>query len=101
MTAPKQPKAQNKTKTKKVRGGKGPSSFMRDLQARMENCSNAETLNDQVITPFIQSLVTVCDARGYVLNVYGENCNLAITPGDHSEPLFQLIEAYLDEANLG
>lgn len=101
MTAPKQPNAPKKTKNKKGRGGKGPSSFMRDLQARMENCNNAETLNDQVITPFIQSLVTVCDARGYVLNVYGENCNLAITPGDHSEPLFQLIEAYLDEANLG
>ena len=101
MTTPKQPNNHKKKNSKKGRGGKVSSSLIRDLQGRMESCKNAETLNDEVITPFIQSLVTVCDARGYVLNVYGENCNLAITPGDHSEPLFQLIEAYLDEANLG
>lgn len=101
MSTPNKPTPSSKPKNKKGRDKKGPSAFAKDLQSRMERCSTAEALNDQVITPFIQSLVTVCDARGYVLNVYGENCNLAITPGDNSESLFQLIEAYLDEANLG
>lgn len=101
MPAPKKPNQPNKPKNKKGRAKKSQSAFAKDLQTRMENCNTAESLNDQVITPFIQSLVTVCDARGYVLNIYGENCNLAITPGDHAESLFQLIEAYLDESNLG
>ena len=103
MTAPKKPTPPVKARAhkKKSRGSKGPSSFVSDLVNRMENCPTAEDLNTQVITPFIQALVTVCDARGYVLNIYGENCNLAITPDDHAESVYQLIEAYFDEANLG
>ncbi|MBT7450255.1 MAG: hypothetical protein HN793_05440, partial [Rhodospirillaceae bacterium] len=46
-------------------------------------------------------LVSVCDARGYVPNIYGDHCNLAITPEEHAESLFQLIESYLDDADLG
>jgi hypothetical protein len=85
------------------RGSKNGSQkdLVKSLQAAMEKCQTAENLNAQVITPFIQSLVTVCDARGYVLNIYGEHCNLVISPEDHSEQLFKLIEAYLDEADVG
>jgi len=71
-----------------------------DLKKRMEACSTAEKLNAEVVTPFIQALVTVSDARGYVLNIYGENCNLAITPEDHAEAIFQVIEDYLDQSGL-
>jgi len=73
----------------------------KSLQAAMEKCQTAEDLNKQVITPFIKSLVTVCDARGYVLNIYGDHCNLVISPEDHAEQLFKLIESYLDEADVG
>lgn len=71
-----------------------------DLIARMETCQTAEALNDEVIRPFVEALVTVCDARGYVFNIYGDHCNLAITPETHSEALYRLIDSYLDEANL-
>jgi hypothetical protein len=73
----------------------------KSFQAKMEKCKTAEDLNAQVITPFIQSLVTVCDARGYVLNIYGDHCNLVISPEDHAEQVFKLIESYLDEADVG
>ncbi|NKB44589.1 MAG: hypothetical protein GKS03_09965 [Alphaproteobacteria bacterium] len=102
MTTPKKPSPKGKPnrKQKKSRDGKGQNSLIHDLQKKMETCPNAETLNDQVITPFIQALVSVCDARGYVLNIYGDHCNLAITPEEHAESLFQLIESYLDNADL-
>lgn len=73
---------------------------IKELIERMEACPTAEKLNADVITPFIQALVNVCDARGYVLNIYGEHCNLAITPEDHAEDLFRLIESYLDQSEL-
>lgn len=85
---------------KKHKGGPKAILFD-DLKKRMESCPTAEQLNEDVVTPFMQALVTVCDARGYVLNIYGENCNLAITPEDHAEALFHLIEDYLDQSGLG
>ena len=81
--------------------GKGGGSLTNELQALMEGCPNAESLNAEVIMPFVQALVTVCDARGYVFNIYGDHCNLTITPEDHAEPLYRLIDSYLDEAGLG
>lgn len=103
MTAPKKPNQPGKSnrKGKKGAGNKGKTGLINELQKQMEACPNAETLNDQVITPFVQALVSVCDARGYVLNIYGDHCNLAITPEEHAESLFQLIESYLDDADLG
>ncbi|MDG2242395.1 MAG: hypothetical protein P8L66_02765 [Rhodospirillaceae bacterium] len=103
MSTPKKPRPNNNAahKEKKQTSRKVADVLIGDLQKQMEACPNAETLNSQVITPFIQSLVNVCDARGYVLNIYGDHCNLAITPEDHSESLFQLIEGYLDDADLG
>lgn len=102
MTTPKNLKSGRKQKSSNKKQGHPPSTaFLDDLNGRMENCPTAEQLNTEVITPFIQALVNVCDARGYVLNIYGEHCNLAITPEDHAEDLFQLIESYLDESDLG
>ena len=50
------------------------------LLERMEACQTAEALNDRVILPFIQALEDVCGARGYVLNIYGEQANLSGQP---------------------
>ena len=45
---------------------------MRLLAERMEACADAESLNDNVIIPFVAALEEVCGARGYVMNIYGE-----------------------------
>lgn len=100
MNAPKKPKTDSKSRHKKTRQGTD-HDLATSLLLKMEECKTAEDLNSQIITPFIQSLVTVCDARGYVLNIYGDHCNLVISPEDHAEQLFKLIEAYLDEATAG
>lgn len=70
---------------------------MRQLAERMESCPDAESLNDQVIMPFVAALETVCGARGYMLNIYGETSNIVFT-GDESdaEAIYSLIEQYLD-----
>lgn len=103
MTDYKKPGAQpsRKGQRRKKQTGATNKAFTSDLKKRMESCPTAEQLNAEVITPFIQALVNVCDARGYVLNIYGEHCNLAITPEDHAEALFQVIEDYLDQSDLG
>lgn len=104
MPSHRPPQSKSGRRPPKKKGGKRspkqPDSLAQDLIARMETCQTAETLNDQVIRPFVQALVSVCDARGYVFNIYGDHCNLAITPENHAESLYQLIESYLDEANL-
>lgn len=82
------------------RKGKQARPVFDEFLNKMESCPNAEALNDEVITPFVQALVSVCDARGYVFNIYGEHCNLAITPEAHAESLYRLIESYLDGAGL-
>ena len=66
--------------------------------ARMEDCPNAESLNDEVIMPFILALEKVCQARGYLLNIYGESSNIAVTAPDDAETIYHLIEEYLDTA---
>ena len=75
-----------------------PDALMHLLAERMEACSDAEKLNDQVIMPFIAALEAVCGARGYVLNIYGEASNLVFT-GDEAraEAIYTLVEGYLDE----
>jgi len=40
---------------------------MRYLADEMERQKDAESLNDNVIVPFIAALETVCEARGLVL----------------------------------
>lgn len=75
-----------------------PADDLRRLMLdRMEACQTAEALNDRVIMPFVQALEDVCGARGYVLNIYGEQANLVFTGDeDASEEIYALIESYLD-----
>lgn len=69
----------------------------RELAERMESCQTAEALNDRVIMPFVQALEDVCAARGYVLNIYGEQSNLVFTGDeDASEDIYSMVEEYLD-----
>ncbi len=69
-----------------------------ELQKRMAACETAEALNDQVIVPFILALEATCVARGYLLNIYGERSNLAVSTSERAEVIYQLIEDYLDAA---
>ena len=79
--------------------GKAADALMRDLAVRMEACPDAETLNAQVIMPFVAALETVCGARGYLLNIYGETSNIVMT-GDETDAaaIYELVEKYLDDA---
>jgi len=86
------------TRRKTPKPGKAsPDALMRDLAKRMEACPDAETLNDQVILPFVAALESVCGARGYLLNIYGEASNIVFT-GDEAqaEEIYALVENYLD-----
>jgi len=67
--------------------------------ARMEDCPNAESLNDDVIMPFVLALEKVCEARGYLMNIYGERSNISITTPDDAETIYHLIEEYLDTSS--
>ncbi len=69
---------------------------MRDLFARMEAETTAEGLNDNVIIPFTAALEEVCEARGYVLNIFGEKSNIVFS-GDaaDAEAIYRLVEDYL------
>lgn len=80
-------------------GGKNdPGQFLADLIARMDACPTAESLNDQVLMPFVLAMEKVCGARGYALNIYGESANLVFSgdPED-TEAIYQIVEAYLDD----
>ena len=46
-------------------------ALMRQLFLKMEAEKTAEGLNDNVIIPFAAALEEVCEARGYVLNIFG------------------------------
>ena len=73
-----------------------PDHLMRSLSELMEKCESADILNDNVIVPFITALETVCGARGYVLNIYGEKSNVVLTNEADAPALYELIEEYLD-----
>lgn len=82
-----------------AKGKPNADALMRSLAERMEACPDAETLNAEVITPFVAALETVCGARGYVMNIYGEASNVVFT-GDETdaEAIYALVESYLDDA---
>ncbi|EKV28702.1 hypothetical protein C882_0914 [Caenispirillum salinarum AK4] len=75
---------------------KRPDALHRDLLARMEQCQTAESLNDEVIIPFVAALEKVCAARGYVLNIFGETANLAVSDEEAAPVIYDLIDEYLD-----
>jgi len=66
----------------------------------MNKCETAEELNKKFIKPFTKALIDVCGPRGYVINIYGDNCNLVISPDNHSENIYKIINSYLDELNI-
>lgn len=68
--------------------------------SRMEECPNAEALNDEVIMPLILALEKVCEARGYLMNIYGDRSNITVTTPDDAETIYHLIEEYLDTSAL-
>ncbi|MDC1214124.1 hypothetical protein N8000_06605 [Rhodospirillales bacterium] len=85
-------------KSKKSKGGSEADAFMKDLIQRMDKCDTAESLNDEVLMPFVVALEKVCGARGYVMNIYGETANMVFSgnPQD-AETIYQIVEAYLDD----
>jgi len=90
-------------KKNKDRGGpadKRVTNFMEDIVRRMEDCPTAESLNANVIMPFAAALSAVCDARGYVLNIYGEHTNILVTPEHHADSIYRIAETYLDDAGV-
>ena len=78
-----------------------PEGFMAAVIERMERYQDAETLNENVITPFARALETVCAARGYLLNIYGERSNVVVAGPEDAEVIYQLVEAYLDDTGRG
>lgn len=93
MSLKKSTKKKNKTK---------PLSLLnqKEILKQMNKCSNVEDLNNLVITPFTKALVDICGSRGYVVNIYGNNCNLVISPENHSEDIYKIIDSYLDNLNI-
>tara|TARA_R110001606_G_scaffold251461_1_gene399453 strand:- start:92 stop:406 length:315 start_codon:yes stop_codon:yes gene_type:complete len=82
---------------KRRRGGKADArNFGDEMLERMAQYDNAESLNDNIITPFAAALEKVCSDRGYVLNVYGESSNLVVSNDEDAEAIFQLVEEYFE-----
>lgn len=93
--------ARNKNKHGSSQKNASPDELMAAIIQRMEDCPNAEALNDDVIMPFIMALEKVSEARGYLMNIYGERSNIAMTTPDDAETIYHLIEEYLDTASEG
>ncbi|MHC8510389.1 MAG: hypothetical protein ACYYKD_13570 [Rhodospirillales bacterium] len=73
-----------------------------DLIKAMDGLETAEALNSGAVAPFITALEDICRARGYVLNIYGEGANLAVTgDSEAAEALYEIIENYLDARGAG
>ncbi len=83
-------------------GQKGAEALMRELFERMEAEKTADGLNDNVIIPFAAALEEVCEARGYVLNIFGDKSNIVFS-GDEkdAEAIYALVEDYLAAKNPG
>lgn len=90
--------ARNKNKHGGTPKHVSPDDLMTAIISRMEDCPNAEALNDEVIMPFILALEKVCEARGYLMNIYGERSNIAVTTPDDAETIYHIVEDYLDSS---
>jgi hypothetical protein len=86
--------ARRGTRAKKA---ESPEALRERLQALMERHDSAESLNESVITPFVAALEAVCEARGYVLNIFGARSNLIFTTEEDAEAIYNIVEGYLDE----
>lgn len=74
-----------------------PGHAIVTLIREMDGCPTAEDLNDRVIVPFVTALESVCQARGYVLNIYGQTSNLVVSTEVGAAGLYDVIDAYLDQ----
>ena len=71
-------------------------ALMRQLFLKMEAEKTAEGLNDNVIIPFAAALEEVCEARGYVLNIFGDKSNIVFTGNQaDAQAIYEMIEEYL------
>ena len=85
-----------KKKSSPKRAKSDAQALMRQLFLKMEAEKTAEGLNDNVIIPFAAALEEVCEARGYVLNIFGEKSNIVFTGSEaDAEAIYELIEDYL------
>ncbi len=92
----KKPAASGGGQQRRSAGKSNPEAYMAELIKRMEDCPDAESLNDQMIMPFAMALEKVCAARGYVMNIYGENSNIVVSSSDDAETIYHLVEEYFD-----
>ena len=76
----------------KKKGGE----FTNELVTRMARHATAESLNENIITPFAAALEAVCRERGYILNIYGDSSNLVVSNEEDAQAIYQLIEDYFE-----
>ncbi|MDA1089522.1 MAG: hypothetical protein O3A85_04320 [Proteobacteria bacterium] len=75
---------------------KSAETLMQELFARMEREKDAQSLNDNVIIPFAAALEEICEARGYVLNIFGDKSNIVFSgEAADAEAIYALVEDYL------
>lgn len=85
-----------KRKSPKKGAKSGAEALMLSLFEKMEAEKTAEGLNDNVIIPFAAALEEVCGARGYVLNIFGDNSNIVFTGNEaDARAIYDLVEDYL------
>ncbi len=85
-----------KKKSSKKGAKPDAEALMQSLFKKMEAEKTAEGLNDNVIIPFAAALEEVCEARGYVLNIFGDKSNIVFTGNEaDAEAIYKLIEDYL------
>ncbi len=86
----------SKNKKSGAKAGKRGDDYTAELIKRMDQCPDAESLNDNILVPFANVLEDVCQARGYLMNIYGDRSNIVFTNEEDAEVIYQMVEAYLD-----
>jgi hypothetical protein len=85
-----------KKKSSKTGAKPDAEALMQTLFRKMEAEKTAEGLNDNVIIPFAAALEEVCEARGYVLNIFGDKSNIVFTGNQaDAQAIYEMIEEYL------
>ena len=85
-----------KKKSSKTGAKPDAEALMQTLCRKMEAEKTAESLNDNVIIPFAAALEEVCEARGYVLNIFGDKSNIVFTGNQaDAQAIYEMIEEYL------
>jgi len=87
-------------KSAKNRNKKSLNHLIDLFSREMAKHHDIESLNSNVLMPFIMALEKVAYERNYILNIYGEKSNLVFTNGEDAEKIYELIEKYLDVKEL-